>query len=249
MLGRVGRAPPRRRSRRRPRPAPAAAARPRTVELDRHGRAAGERLQRRPRPPLDRIAGWMPARDLLQVLDAPARPLGRVGQLTPGARLLGRTGLGGAQRERERDQPLLRAVVQVALDRRRGLVGRGDQPGAGGGELGAALGVGDRGGDELGELRHARLGLAPATAASRSTTATIDPPEPALDDDRRADRRARRRATQHGGAGAGGASNVSHPRGAGRRATRRRALLAGVERQPRAGRAIAAACPAVARRR
>jgi hypothetical protein len=63
--------------------------------------------------------------------------------------------LGRAQREAERDQALLGAVVQVAFDAAPGLVGSGDDPRAGGGELGAAVGVGDRGADGLGEAGHA----------------------------------------------------------------------------------------------
>ena len=56
------------------------------------------------------------------------------------------------------DEPLLRAVMDVALQASPGLVGGGHDPGPGGCELGLVLGVGDRGGGELGELREALLG-------------------------------------------------------------------------------------------
>jgi hypothetical protein len=63
-----------------------------------------------------------------------------------------------AQLQRQRDQPLLGAVVQVALDAAPGLVGGGDDAGARGRQLGLRLGVRDRGGDQLGEVGQARLG-------------------------------------------------------------------------------------------
>lgn len=47
-------------------------------------------------------------------------------------------GLGGPQFKCERDETLLRAVVQIALDAAAGLVGGGDNTGAGGSKLGAA---------------------------------------------------------------------------------------------------------------
>src|ERR1700730_1120196 len=53
--------------------------------------------------------------------------------------------------ERERDESLLRAVVQVTLDAAPGLVGGGDDPGAGRLQLSVRLGIGNRGRDELGE--------------------------------------------------------------------------------------------------
>jgi hypothetical protein len=58
--------------------------------------------------------------------------------------LRGHGGLDQAQLEAERDQSLLGAVVQVALDPAPGVVGGGDDPGPGRGELGAAVGVRDR---------------------------------------------------------------------------------------------------------
>ena len=78
--------------------------------------------------------------------------------LRPELRLLGRgKRLGGSELETDRDQPLLSAVVEVALDAAPRLVGRSDHARARGGQLGAALRVCDRGRHELGELRQARL--------------------------------------------------------------------------------------------
>ena len=72
---------------------------------------------------------------------------------------LGRDGrLRRAQLQRERDEPLLGAVVQVALDAAPRLVGGGDDARARRLQLGPALGVGDGGGDELGESAEALLG-------------------------------------------------------------------------------------------
>ncbi len=99
-----------------------------------------------------------PARELLQFGH-------RVGQSRRDARQLssqvapvgGNIGLRGARRQRERDQPLLGTVVQVALDPAAGLVRRGDDPPARGGQLRPALRVRDRGREQLGELLQATL--------------------------------------------------------------------------------------------
>jgi hypothetical protein len=81
--------------------------------------------------------------------------------------LRGHGGLGQAQLEAERDQSLLGAVVQVALDPAPGVVGGGDDPGPGRGELGAAVGVRDRCADELGEAGHALFCVGRETLAPR----------------------------------------------------------------------------------
>ena len=60
-------------------------------------------------------------------------------------------GLSRPYLERKRDEPLLRAVVQVTLDAAPGLVGGGDDAGAGRPQLSVRLGIGDRGGDEFGK--------------------------------------------------------------------------------------------------
>ena len=56
------------------------------------------------------------------------------------------------------DEALLGAVVEVAHDAAALLVGGLDEPRAGGGEFLSCLGIGDRVGDELGELGDAILG-------------------------------------------------------------------------------------------
>jgi hypothetical protein len=69
-----------------------------------------------------------------------------------------------ALRELQRDdgvhEPLLGAVVEVAHQPAPGVVSGRDQPSAGGGQLIAAVGVGDRAVEELGEARHALPGVA-----------------------------------------------------------------------------------------
>ena len=99
-----------------------------------------------------------PPRDLLQVLHGAGQARRHLRQLRPELdQLGGHRGLGAAQVEGEGDETLLRAVVEIALDAAAGLVGGGDDPGARGAEFGAAVGVGDGGGDELGELLQAAL--------------------------------------------------------------------------------------------
>ena len=64
-----------------------------------------------------------------------------------------------AQPERQRHEPLLCAVVQVALDPPADLIRGGDDPRTRGDQLGPALRVRHRGRDQLGELRHPLLGV------------------------------------------------------------------------------------------
>ena len=87
------------------------------VELDRHGRAAGERLEGRPEAAPGEDSRMDPPRDLLEVFGRLAQSLGDPRQLSVellGSR--GHHGLGGAELEPERDQALLRAVMEVPLD-------------------------------------------------------------------------------------------------------------------------------------
>ena len=104
-----------------------------------------------------------------------------------------------AARELERDdrvhEPLLGAVVQVALDPAARIVGGLDDPAPRCRELGGALGVRDRGCDQLGELRDARLGVRMdgfRTLEGRDD----DSPDTAGDDDRGGDRGARAQLAQ-----------------------------------------------------
>ena len=56
-------------------------------------------------------------------------------------------------------EPLLGGVVQIAYDAAAGVVVGRDETGPRGDELVARLGVRDRGGNELGEVRDSRLGV------------------------------------------------------------------------------------------
>ena len=93
---------------------------------------------------------------------------------------------GPLERDDREYESLLRSVVQVALDTAPRVVGGGDDASARGGERGTALGVGDRGGDELREAGQARLGF----GAQRDAAAAGDEraPETVFDEDRTADR-------------------------------------------------------------
>jgi hypothetical protein len=99
-----------------------------------------------------------PTRELLQVrhrIDQSGRDAGQLGsKIVPVGRDIR---LRGAHRQSERDQPLLGAVVEVSLDPAASLVRRRDDPPARGGELGAAVRIGDRGCDDVGELLQAFL--------------------------------------------------------------------------------------------
>ena len=75
------------------------------------------------------------------------------------AELRRRRRLRSAYLERKREELLLSAVVQIALDPPPGRIGGGDDPRARGFELAAALGVRDRCAQELRELREPGLGF------------------------------------------------------------------------------------------
>jgi hypothetical protein len=87
-------------------------------------------------------------------------PLADPAKLLPQLLLTGGHGaLGRAQLQRQRDQALLDPIVEVALDPPPGLVGGGHDAPTGSVQLGSRLRVGDGGGDQLGELGKARLGV------------------------------------------------------------------------------------------
>ena len=67
--------------------------------------------------------------------------------------------VGDVERHDRVDESLLRAVVQVADDATALVVGGRHDPRPRGGEVRAGLEVGDRGRDQLGELRHPRFGV------------------------------------------------------------------------------------------
>ena len=80
------------------------------------------------------------AGDLPQLFQHARQPVGDARQLRGRARRAGRyRRLGAAQIQLERDQALLDAVVQIALDPAARLVGGGDDPRTRGHQLGAAL--------------------------------------------------------------------------------------------------------------
>jgi hypothetical protein len=93
-----------------------------------------------------------------------------------------------AQVQRQRDQPLLGAVVQVSPDTSAGLVGGGDDPRARRGELGPTFSIGDGGRDELGELGQPLLGVLGQSFAVQPDAHGA--PDPTLDHDRAGHRRA-----------------------------------------------------------
>jgi hypothetical protein len=74
------------------------------------------------------------------------------------------------QLQDERDQPLLGAVVQIALDPAAGGIADGHDPRPGRGQLGLGLRVGDRGRGQLGEAGQPRLGS--SWAGRRSSCST-----------------------------------------------------------------------------
>ena len=130
------------------------------VEADGDGGAAGQRPERRAQPALGEDRRVDAAGDLAQLLQHVVhlgdRALQPLGQLAGSGR---RRRLRLPQLQGEGDQPLLGAVVQIALDAPARLVGGGHDPRPGGGQRGLRLGVGDRGGDQLGEAGQPRLGV------------------------------------------------------------------------------------------
>ena len=121
----------RRRSTRRLRRARAAAPATRTSSATGDRRAARERLERRPEAALGEDRRVDAERDLAQLVLHRRETLGDPRQLAVELGQLGRHGgLRGAELEPERDEPLLGAVVQVALELPPRLVGRGDDAGA-----------------------------------------------------------------------------------------------------------------------
>jgi hypothetical protein len=130
-------------------------------------------------------------------------------------------GGGHPQLEAEPHESLLRAVVQVALDPPPLLVAGRHDPGPGGGKLRAAVGVRDRRGHELGELRDARLGDVRQQRVPVRGRGDDHSPQPGADHDRGADRGAdaevaKPRGDRPAGAGigvdAGRLAALMHPR-------------------------------------
>ena len=145
--------------------------------------------------------------------------------------------LGEPQRERGRDEPLLRAVVEVALQPAALGVARLDDPRARGGELVARLGVGERLRGELGEARDALLVAGRERAAARTDETITAPHSRPPSDDRRGDGAAEAERPQPRGELAGQAVVVVDARGPARppapepRRCRRRAARAADRRR------------------
>src|SRR5882724_1422129 len=126
-----------------------------------------------PRPPRDRIAGWIPREISCRSRSAATNPVA-----TPDSR---------AHREAERDQLLLHTVMEVALDLPAGLVRRRDDAATRLREFGTGFRVGDRGGDQIGELSEPLL-VARGERLRAVCRDKHDAPHPAVDGDRRGDR-------------------------------------------------------------
>ncbi len=156
------------------------------VQRDWDSGAACQRLQRRTEPAPCQNRRVDPARHLAHLVKHVRDPGGDVLELRPElAELRWYIRLSPPQLEPERDEPLLGSVVQVALDPAPRLVGGGDDARSRRPQLGLALGVGDRGGDELRKSAQARL----RSRRRRLVAGRRDddhPPRPSLDGDRRA---------------------------------------------------------------
>jgi hypothetical protein len=124
----------------------------RDIKVDRYRGTAGKRPQSRAKAALGKDRREDPARDLLQFSHRAGQSRRDAGQPSFQVAPAGSNiGLRGARRQCERDQSLLGTVVQIALDPAAGLVRRGDDPPARGGQLRPALRIRDRGSDQLGE--------------------------------------------------------------------------------------------------
>jgi hypothetical protein len=101
-----------------------------------------------------------PPRHLTQLLQSVGEALRHVSQgsaqfVQPTVNL----GRGPSEIGRERDQLVLRSVVQVALDPPPAFIRSGDHPSAGGSQLVAHRRVLNRSGDQVGEARQSLLGI------------------------------------------------------------------------------------------
>ncbi len=158
------------------------------VELDGHGRAVGQGLERGGEPAVGEHGGMDPGREGAQVVDRGLGMLERVVDEAAGA--LGvfvPALLGELEVDHDVDELLLGAVVEVAAEPSPLLVARLQDAGARGRQLLARIGIGEGVGHQLGGAGDALLRVggqlegAPAGSDHRA-------PEAAGDDDRRADR-------------------------------------------------------------
>ena len=131
----------------------------RDVDRDRQRRAVGDGLDRRAQAVVGEDGGMQAARQLAQLLERAAELVAGAVEHRAQRRVVGHAAGRQAHGERRRHQPLLGAVVQVALQAPALGVAGLDDAHARGGELLARLGVGDRLGREVGEVGDPELGL------------------------------------------------------------------------------------------
>ncbi len=183
-------------------------------ELDRNSGLACQRLKRGAQSSLGQDRRVNPAGDLSHLLGRADQTIDDVRHL-----LLQRVQFGWhrclrrAQRESQRDQPLLGAVVQIAFETPPRKVARGHDPGARRVELRVGLCVGNRGRDQIGEVPDPRLGV----GGQRFGSIRADdgrPPHPVADDNGRTHRHAQAHITHACGDGTGSGLEAVDPGGA-----------------------------------
>jgi uncharacterized membrane protein len=129
------------------------------VQVNRYRAAAGQHVQGRLQIVPGQDGGMDAARVLTQFVHRERQPSGDAVQFGAELTEFGwHCRLRRAQPQRQRDQSLLGAVVQIAPDLLAGPVGGGRDPRPRPHELGLCLGVGDRGRGEFGEIGDAGLG-------------------------------------------------------------------------------------------
>ena len=134
-------------------------------------------------------------------------------QRAGGVRVGGQVALDHAELDRERDEPLLRAVMEVALQAPALVHPRLEDPPARGAELLAPLRALEPEGDELGEVAEPALGVG-AEGVGRVGGDEDEPPGPPARDDRRRDRRPVAVVAHHLRGAAAHVGVVVDPRGA-----------------------------------
>ena len=163
-----------------------------------------------------RTAGWMPARELAQLGERVGRAPARR-ELFSGLRGLPSSArLGEPQHQRQRDEPLLRAVVEVALEPPALVVAGRDDPGARRRELLARVGVGERRARPARRSRRSAARRPAGTAPGVGGRDDHRAPQAPGDGDRRADRGADAGRAQPPGELALELVVVVDPRGTGR---------------------------------
>ena len=185
----------------------------RHVGLHGHGHPRRKRGHSRAQPTAGEGGGEDAVGELAQLHRRLLGVVERLGHQAGEVVLLVRQGLlGELERDDRVDQPLLRAVVQIANHAPALVVGRRHDPRPRGGHLRPRLGVRDRGRDEFREVLEARFGA----RGQRLGSGRVDrqrTPEPLPDKDRAADRGADAQASDGGGDRAGNGVPVVDPGG------------------------------------